>query len=215
MKDDIKHSHIGDSLPLWHFEKDKLVFNDGSLGVGIKLKGIDISTATHEAINSFCQQLRNLLNSLEEGIRIQIFYRLSSDISDLLESHEAQASNISPETLPIVKSRMDFLRSNMQQKNFFSPEIYFFVRSKPYRFKKKGIFTKSQKFEQVFEDEFEEHEGDFNRVINQIYEHLENMQLAPTKLLSKEWFKLIFDYFNLERSEVIGHPRFTEQSDEL
>lgn len=215
MKPETKFSHIGDMLPLWHFEKDKLVFNDGSLGMGFKLKGFDISTSTHEVINTLCSQLGNLLNSLEEGIRIQIFYRLSSDISPLLHAHEAQALNVSTETMPIVKARLDFLRSNMERKNFFWPEIYLFVRSRPYSFRKAAIFGKPQKFEQVFDEEFNEHEANFQRVINQIQEHLESMQLSPLRLPKEEWFKLIFEYFNLDRAEVIGGPTLKPSVDEL
>jgi type IV secretory pathway VirB4 component len=215
MKTTKKYSHLGDHLPLWHFENDLLVFNDGSLCRGLAIKGMDISTSTHEVINSFCSQLSNLLNSLEEGLKIQVFYRQSSDISPLIEAHEAQAHSVPEEARPIVDARLNFLRKNANAKNFYWPEIYFFIRSRPLNFKKQGLFSNTQKFAQVFDHEFAEHQDQFLRSVHQIKEHLENMQIIPEELSKEKWFKLIFEYFNLQRSETIGATTLRESKDDF
>jgi type IV secretory pathway VirB4 component len=213
MKNLNNFASLGDHLPLWHFEEKNLIFNDGSMGVAFSLKGTDISTATHEVINNFCSQLENLLNSLEDGLRLQIFYRLSSDIAPLIDAHELEAHSMPEASRAIVDSRINFFRTNMKAGNFYWPEIYFFIRSKPYNFKKKSFFGKSNKFEQVFETEFLEHKDNFERSVSQITEHFESLDLAPKQLSSEEWFKLIFNFFNLERSEKIGVPKLRTNDD--
>lgn len=207
--------NLGDTLPLWHFEEKILVYNDGSLGAGFSLRGFDISTTTNEVINNFCSQLSNLLNSIEDGLRIQVFYRLSSDISELIEKHEEQASSMPEALKPIVNARVDFLKKNMEAGNFYWPEIFLFVRSQPYKFKKQGLLYKSHKFRQVLEYEFQEHKDQFSRSVFQVKEHLESLQLNPQELTRDEWFKLIFEYFNLQRSETIGVPGLRDLKDEL
>ena len=47
------------SLPFWHFDNDLMAFNDGSLGAGFKLNGMDINCASNEAINIFCKKVEN------------------------------------------------------------------------------------------------------------------------------------------------------------
>ena len=73
---------LADYLPLWHFDNDILVFSDGALGVGFELKGRDISVAETERVNEFSAKLENLLNTAQERLRFQVFYRLDSHVSD-------------------------------------------------------------------------------------------------------------------------------------
>ncbi len=213
MKESNKFANLGDNLPIWHFEEDFLVFNDGSLGKGFHLKGMDISTATNELKNSFCSKISDLLNSLGEGLRLQVFYRLSSDVSNLINKHELESSLLSEEVKPIVNSRLDFIRKNADESKYYWPEVYLFLRSKPLNFKKQGLFSKKQKFEQVFEGDFQDHMERFKRSVFQVKDYLEILQVGPEELSKDEWFKLIFEYFNLHRSETIGPPNLREPGD--
>jgi conjugal transfer ATP-binding protein TraC len=215
VKESRNFSHLGDHLPIWHFEEDFLVFNDGSLGKGFQLKGLDISTATNEMKNSFCSKISDLINSLSEGLRLQVFYRLSSDVTQLIDKHEMESSSLPEEVKPIVESRLNFLRKNASQNKYFWPEIYLFIRSKPLNFKKNGLFNRKNNFEQILEGDFQDHKEVFRRSVFQVNDYLETLQLGPEYLPHDEWFKLIFDYFNLHRSEVIGVPVLRELKDEL
>jgi type IV secretory pathway VirB4 component len=207
--------HLGDSLPLWHFEDDYLIFNDGSLGKGFHLSGVDISIATNEAKNAFCANVSNLINSINEGIKVQVFYRLSSDVSELIDKHEMESGELPQEVKPIVDSRIKFLKKKSSEKQYYWPEVYLFVKSAPINFKKQGLFGKKQLFEQILEADFQDHKELFSRSVSTIQDYLETLQLGPKDLGKDEWFKLIFEYFNLNRSEVIGSPRYREMKDDL
>ena len=65
---------LADSMPLWHFDRELLVYSDGSLGVGFQIQGRDIVATTTESLNGFSQALENLLNTAPEGLRLQVFY---------------------------------------------------------------------------------------------------------------------------------------------
>lgn len=210
-----KMSNLGDHLPIWHFDENLMVYDDGSLGAGMKITGLDISTATHEVKNQFCQQISNLLNSIEEGLRLQIFYRLSSDVSELIDLHEKEMSGTPSEHRPLVDARLDFLRKNETAGNFFSPEIYLFLRGRPQKMNRDSFFRKQEKYPQILEEAYEEHRDQFLRSLEQVKDHLEGLDLRPVSLSKEDWHKLIFEYFNMERVETIGHPTLRKDDEDF
>lgn len=210
-----KFTHLGDHLPIWHFDDNMMVYNDGSLGAGLKISGLDISTATNEVKNQFCQQISNLLNSLDEGLKLQIFYRLSSNVSELIDLHEKEMAHAPQECRPLVDARLNFLKKNEKAGNFYSPEIYLFLRGKGHGIKRDGLFKANEKYQQMLEEDYHEHHGLFMRSLEQVKDHLEGLDLKPAVLNRLEWHRLIFDYFNLDRAETIGHPSLRETHEDL
>ena len=87
---------LGERLPFWHLDDDFIVFNDGSIGAGFRLGGYDISCANPDEINQFNRNLEQLLISCSEGMRLQLFYRLTPDIGPLLKSHEKVSADCPP-----------------------------------------------------------------------------------------------------------------------
>lgn len=210
-----KFSHLGDHLPIWHFDENIMVYNDGSLGAGLKITGLDISTATNEAKNQFCQQISNLLNTMEENLKMQLFYRLSSNISELINLHEKEMTETPKEYRPLVDARLNFLRTNEKSGNFYSPEIYLFLRGKSQKIKRDSLFKPVEKYQEILEDDYQEHLDQFTRSFEQVKDHLQGLDLKPEILSKEEWHKLIFEYFNLERAESIGNPKLRDSSAEL
>ncbi|MCH2535089.1 MAG: hypothetical protein MK008_11655, partial [Bdellovibrionales bacterium] len=68
---------LADKLPYWHFHNDVMVYKDGSLGVGFKVFGRDIGSASDEVINQINRQIERLLISTDEELRFQLHYDLS------------------------------------------------------------------------------------------------------------------------------------------
>jgi conjugal transfer ATP-binding protein TraC len=210
-----KFTHLGDHLPIWHFDENLMVYNDGSLGAGLKITGLDISTATHEVINQFCQQISNLLNTVEEGLKLQLFYRLSSNVSELFDRHETEMAETPLEYRPLVDARLNFLRKNEKAGNFYSPEIYLFLRGKSQKIKRDSFLKPLDKYPQMIEEDYSEHRDQFLRSFEQVKDHLDGLGLAPSILAKEEWHKLIFDYFNFERMETIGQPLLRDDSEDF
>lgn len=197
---------LGERLPFWHLDDDLIVFNDGSIGAGFRLSGYDISCANAEEINQFNRGIEHLLISCSEGIRLQLFFRLTPDVKKVLDGHAAVSADCPSVYEPVKKARLKFLRERAGANGYFVPEIYFFVRSEPLFLKKKKLFEKQVQYEQVTRRRYDEHKEKFSRLVGQLESSLKQCKLTPARLVRDEWFRLVFTYLNFSRSEVLGVP---------
>ncbi len=204
---------MADQLPFWHFDEDFMVYSDGSLGCGFKLTGIDISCLPNDEINNFSQQIENLLISAEEGLRLQLFYRLTSNVGNVLKAHE-EIVNESPEVYKVVAdARLNFLKQNEEFKNYFVPEYYFFVRSRPFSYPRQKFWESPKKFEAITLNEYKTHKEKFIRALKQVESSLVSARLYPERVNKIEWLNLCFNYLNLSRSEKLGIPEFKNENE--
>ena len=210
-----EHRSLAGRLPFWHFEdtpggETLMVYGDGSLGRGFRLRGADISCADDGRINELNAALGGLLASLPEGTRIQTFYRLSPSGGGLPEAHE-EASRGSPGNYaPVRNSRLRCLKEDTKEGGIFTPEVFVFARGRPHRFQKRRLWQPPRRFERITRTEFEEHRKDFLKLQRALLTHLRHAGLGPQGLDKEEWFKLIFGYLNPDRSEKIGTPKLRE-----
>lgn len=206
---------IAKKIPFFSFEENFMVYQDGSLGIGFKLKGADISVAAPEAINSISQKIENLLVGLPEKIKLQIFYRLTKSASKIISEHGAVSAEANEIYAPIREARLTFWNKKMDDDALFVPEIYLFLRSQPLSFKKRRFFEKQRAFQGFPEKEFQTAKDRFSIIVSQVESALRSAHVGPEKLSSQEWFNLSFSYFNFERSESIGVPSLRDSMEPL
>lgn len=192
-----------------------MVYLDGSLGVGFRLNGFDISCASPESINAFCQKVENFLTGLNEGVRVQVFYRLTNNAGDIIERHKEVSCESGSEYQPIREARIAFFEQKLKDGRFFVPEIFLFVRSQPLQMRRRRFFEKKTGFEGFPEKEFRAHQEKFVILISQVEAALRSAQVEPSRLLKTDWFNLCFSYLNLERTGAIGCPVLRDPSDPL
>ena len=197
---------IAKKIPFYSFDDHTMVYQDGSLGVGFRLKGADISTAAPDAINSITQKVESLLVGLPEKIKLQVFYRLTKSADETLKEHSELSRDAAPIYAPVRDARLEFFDKKVEDDALFVPEIFLFVRSPALAFKKRKFFEKDQEFQGFPEKEFLAAKERFYILVSQVESSLRSAQVAPTRLLSDEWFRLAFSYFNFERSEAFGAP---------
>jgi type IV secretory pathway VirB4 component len=198
---------IGDFLNLWHFFDDYLVFGDGSIGCGFKISGKDISCATEEEINQFTRKLEGLVSSLDGGLSLQFFYKLTTNVDGAIEEHRKLSEACPLENYgQILSSRHTHLQNKREDGHFFSPEIYLFLKGKDFGFQRKKIFQKEKDFTQVQEKEFKDHLENFKRSLSQIESSLRDCGILEGRLSKHEWFELFYEHFNLSRSESHRAP---------
>lgn len=200
---------IADKLPFWHFDENNniMVFKDGSLGSGFKITGFDLNCVPNEEINIFAKNLENLLTNCEEGYRLQVFYKLLPDVNNLIKENENLSANCSQEYKDVLEARLNFLKYNSSQNQYFIPEIYFFVRSKPYALKRRNLFEKDSDYISIAKNEYQNILDKFLRVTRQIESILESLKLKPSRINTDEWFNQVFEYLNFERVKKIGIPK--------
>ena len=179
------------------------------MGVGFCLVGKDISVSVPEEINKFNQAIETALITADEGIRLQVFFELSSDADKLISTHCAISGRSSSALKSIVASRAAFHYQKSRKGNYFEPNVYLFIRSDPNQYKRQRLFEKPEKFKQVCEEEYQVQKKRFERQSVQIFSSLVAAGLDPKKLDERTWSNLLFRYFNLERSERIGIPTFS------
>lgn len=202
--------NLAAELECWHFDAELMVFKDGSLGAGFQLAGFDLTCATEEAINQLSRGLENLLVSVAEGMRLQVFYRLTADVETLIAQHQQLSSGMGGNYRQLAEARVNFYRRNQTEENYFVPQIYFFVRTIPFAPRRQGLFTKKRDFQRLSEQEFDKHKAKFLREVRGIASALAATGLAPQVLEQKEWFKLLFAYLNLDRVKRVGTARYRE-----
>ena len=199
-------------LNFWHFDGNLMVFKDGSLGAGFQLAGFDMTCATEEAINQLNRGLENLLVACDEGLRLQIFYKLSPCVEELIKQHQQLSCGIDGNYQRLAEARVKFLRENQDAGNYFVPKIFFFVRSKSFTPQRQGLFTGKREFQQLSKQEFDSHKAKFMRSVKGVMSALTAANLAPRVLGQEGWFELLFEYLNLDRTERIGTACYREPS---
>ncbi len=203
-------SSLSEQIDFWHFDQDFMVYKDGSMGAGFKLSGFDLTCAHEPAINNLTEGLESLLTSCEEGVKIQVFYKLSPLVEDLVAGHEELSSPLGGNYKRIVDARANFFRNNQANGHYFVPNVYIFVRSKSQKPKKQGLFSSDESFKVLAEKEFVEGKEKFERVVRQIESSLESCRLGPARLGADDWFDLCFEYLNFSRVQKIGKIDYRE-----
>lgn len=208
----MKNSALAEKLPYWHFDGNFMVFSDGSVGGGFQLQGFDISFLNDASINAFNLKIENLLNALPEDTRLQVFYKMTPNVEKLLRNHEEISSKAIETYGPISKARHAFFQENATQKNYFVPEIYLFIRSEPYPYKRKKIFEKVEPYQSILVDDYKKFQERFSRTLAQVESALHQCNLNPEALKSEMWFDLIFESMNFSRASRVGpsHLRMSQ-----
>lgn len=206
---------LADKLPYWHLHEDYMVFKDGSLGAGFKIQGLDISSASDEVINGIAQKIENLFVSSEEGLKFQLFYKLTPDVMPLIQGHKLASASAEKLYHEVSASRFDMLATLAEEKRLYNPELSFFVRGKPHGLRKQKFWQKDEVYRQVNEEKFNEHLFHFERNLKTIESSLKQLGLNPKRFTDEDWFENIFDYFNADRKERIGLPEFCEDDSML
>ena len=204
---------LEDRLPYWHHHQDYMVFMDGSLGIGFKINGADISALSNESINNLCKKMETLLVSTDEGIKIQLVYDLSANVTEAILAHKQVSQDLPTIYAPVAKARFDQLDENAKHCGYYNPTLHIFVRNEARSLKKKRFWQKQEQFEQITQAEFQDALFLFERQIRGIESSLRQMGLNPTRLSSRDWFHLVFDYFNMSRASRIGYPNFSNVDD--
>ena len=208
------NNSLVDQIPIWHFDQNFMVFSDGSLGAGFKIQGMDISCVDSEKINRFNQVLEALLTAIPEGLSLQVFHKLTPYASEIIKKHSSIPEvDSGGEVLETTKSRVHFLKCNNEKEQYFTPELYIFLRNGPLKYKKYGLWRSEEKFQQMARTEYEEHKESFEKNARQLFLLLQNAQLYPRPLDAESWSQLIFQHFNLSRSERVGTPKIRAKSD--
>ncbi len=79
---------LADKLQVWGFEKDFVIFTDGSLGFGLELTPLDVSCWKDDAVNSLAERTAQLLNGIPAHTDVQFIQEIVAGNAEIAAAHE-------------------------------------------------------------------------------------------------------------------------------
>lgn len=81
---------LAHQLPYWWVGDSAFVMHDGTLAIAWRLRGVDVSTDTDDAINTKARHLRSALNGLPVGTTVQFLRRVAPVSTGVWEAYAAE-----------------------------------------------------------------------------------------------------------------------------
>ena len=203
MKSDI----LTDELQLWGFEKDRMIFEDGSIGAAIKVAPIDVCAFSDEGKNAFAGSLIQFLNSLPSGLDLQFVCDIRDGNEEEIADFESAAMTSTNEAAKaLALGRASMFRKFDQQGFVPKYDLHIFVR-KPFSQRladKTKFFSFAPKFQEVTEDRLKKELSFFERTLEDLLQGIKSLGLSASVLKPEEILRLIYKQWNPTRKIGLG-----------
>ncbi len=104
------NSILADSLEVWGFEEDFVLFSDSSLGFGLELVPLGVSCWSNDKVNGLSERLCQFLNALPDGIDCQFIQEIRAGNAGLIEAHKKLAEGaVDPAAGVLCETRVERL----------------------------------------------------------------------------------------------------------
>lgn len=199
-----EHS-LAKELPYWDFQNDLVALADGSLCLGLKLSGVSVETWDADRINLLSQNLRALLNGLNDGLELTFAFEMNSDYDSLIAEHEALKGE-NANVRWIAESRLSALKDQVAQKALLKPNLYLFLyhRLTSEKGTKPSIWTSffqsPKRFQAVRREQHERMEKDLRQTAQSVEGFLGTMGVEARPLPFDEIWNLVYRFLNPKRS---------------
>jgi conjugal transfer ATP-binding protein TraC len=195
---------LADQLQIWGVDEGKIVFSDGSLGFGLKITGVDVSTWDDPRIDKLATQLNTFLNGLPAGIDFQIVQDIEPASAKILEENVKLGERA---TDPLVQAlhheRADALKAEIASGALPQNTLRLFVR-RPIPasvFAKPKFFSKPKSFEPIARDVFAREHRAVCHLEAEMSASLINLGIRAAPLSAKEITELVYRQWNPLRQE--------------
>ncbi|HLD99194.1 MAG TPA: ATP-binding protein [Bdellovibrionota bacterium] len=200
-------------LPYWDLMDDLVVLADGSLVLGLRLRGIAIETLDSDSINQMTVGIRAMLNSLPDGSEISFVLETNSDCSALIDRHE-ELNRGKQRVEWIAQSRITRLRRDAETLQLLKPSLYAFIYRRYDSKEKEGglsglraFFAPPRRFREIKNREHETGEREVRQLAAQLAERFEVNGIVAHPLSGAECWRLMYRFLNPSRSSALESPR--------
>ncbi len=199
---------LADRLQVWGFEKDLILFSDGSLGFGLELSPLDVSCWSEDRINDITGRIIQFLNGLSPGLDLQFIQEISGGNDSVIGAHTALCSDSATETArTLTDTRVQRLKEFDAQGLIPRHTLKLFVRqplSRPLLEKPK-LFSKTVLFPKIAEHELERELGRLERLQREIIDSFNTLQLYAKPIGADRLMDLMYWQWNPSRPIGRGH----------
>lgn len=196
---------LASELNFWDFDSSNnaVIYVDGSVGAGFELSGIDNECDSNDEINQKTLLTRGFLNSLPEGISIQVINQIDSDYDEVISSHDKKT--VSPLIDWISHNRTQRLYFEQNEELLYHPKVFLFFRYFPEMdvVTKIKFFEKKKKFESGVKANHQKLIDEINQIALDIEAALVTIGISCTRLNSTQIRSLIYDFLNPERAKIL------------
>jgi conjugal transfer ATP-binding protein TraC len=190
---------LADKLQVWGFEKDFIVFTDGSIGFGLELVPLDVTCWKDEAVNSLAERTAQLLNGIPPNTDVQFVQEIIAGNAETAAAHEALTVLEASEAARLVsKSRADRIRELDTQGLIPRHRLKVFVR-RPFAkslIGKQGLFSKSKLFPSVTEQQLAHEVAATRHLQVDIMANFGSLGLVSRLIPADELMTLIYEQWN-------------------
>ncbi|MGK5085325.1 ATP-binding protein [Bdellovibrionota bacterium FG-1] len=194
---------LADQLQVWGFERDLILFSDGSLGFGLELAPLDISCTDEERINSLSSQITQFLNGLPTGIHLQFIQEIGKGNSQVLAAHEgARVAEASEMAQALCTARVARLTELDAQGELPKHTLKVFVR-RPFAqalLEKPSLFSRNREFPKMGEAQLSREVAATHLLRHDVMQRLSGLGIAPVSLNGDQVIQLIYAQWNPSRA---------------
>lgn len=188
-------------LEIWGFERDSVIFADGSLGFAIKFAPIDPSCWDDERANNFSTRVSQFLNSLPVGLSIQFVQDIIPGNAEILESHRKLSKGNNEIASSLCEERVERFRRLDEMGALPIYSLKLFVRKPATKalVERPRLFSKERQFEAIAEERLKHEIHQLERVKESVLQGLNSLGMSATTLTADELAGLLYEQWNPTR----------------
>lgn len=193
---------LADQLQIWGFEKDFIVFSDGSIGFGLDCIPLDVSTFSDERMNDLSMQIAQFLNSMPAHIDFQFVQDIEPGNIKVLN----QYLSISENTKNEIAKTLSHERANLLKladQNGLIPHhgLKLFVRKKITQdfVNKPRLFSKEKLFQEIADERLHREILLLERLKDNLIQGLSILNIRAQMLTSDLVAQILYHQWNPSR----------------
>ena len=194
---------FADHLQIWGFERDFILFTDGSLGFGLEVIPVDVSCYDDGRVNDLAARIGQFLNGLPAGVDIQFVQEIGRGNEAVLGDHEdATAAAASPMARTLCRARITRLREMDAAGSVPRHRLKVFVR-RPFSQPLLGrprIFSRARRYPKLAEAQLTREIAAGTHLRETVMQGLQAMGLLPMVLPTDVVARLVYRQWNPARA---------------
>ncbi|MGE0529468.1 MAG: ATP-binding protein, partial [Bdellovibrionales bacterium] len=200
MKSDV----LSDEIRVWGFEKNAIVFDDGSLGFGLNVSPVDVTCASDEDKNSLANSIIQFLNGLPSGTDLQLVCDIRSGNNAPVSEFSRIAEGAVNETAKeLTRERAEMFLALDQEGLTPRYDFYLFVRRPMSErlVQRPGLTLNTRRYPEISEERFKREVSALQRLRDDIMANLRTLGIIARDLTSSEVALLMYQQWNPDRKE--------------
>lgn len=200
MKSDI----LSDEIRVWGFENNFIVFDDASIGFGLKLDPLDVSCTSDDEKNQLTTSVIQFLNGLPANTDLQLVCDIRSGNTATIDGFRALAKESTNEMAKFLTSeRADMFQALDNEGLIPRYDFYLFVRrpNSETLVDKPRLQLRPKKYPDLSEMRFNREIASMDRFKNDLLSNLKALGISASEMSSSEVALHMYQQWNPDRKE--------------